>query len=145
MKLFTILVAAFAAFISAVVVPAPDLHPVEERGAVNIGGDFTTGLVEMITHFPGTKEIKKLFICMRKDKNWMVDYGRRGEGIVTFSNVPTKCCNMAQAGWNKYQKDWGKLATPVFNDPCSGGSLNKMKPSHIDKLRRMIGDGHGGK
>lgn len=145
MKLSTVLVTALATLTTAGVVPGQHPQMIEEREVVNIGGDLIFGLVEMIAGFPGIEEIKNTFECMAKDKSWTADYSKKGEGIVTFTDLPTKCCNIAQAGWKKYQKDWHKLATPVFNNPCNGGSLTKMMPSHIDKLHRVIGEGRGEK
>lgn len=141
MKPFAILVAAMATISAAIVVPSQDAQPIQDRGVVHVGTDFTSGLLGMIARFPGTKEIKETFICMRKDKHWNVDYSQKDDGIVIFTDVDPKCCNTAQDGWKKYQKDWSKFATPVFNDGCTGGALTKMGPAHIDKLHRMIGDG----
>lgn len=146
MKFFTLSVALLATFTTASTIPAaPGSHPIDERGVVKIGTDFTSGLLDKIAKFPGTKEIKDTLLCIRKDKHWKVDYSKKGQGVVTFTNVPPKCCNTAQAGWNKYKQDWQKLTTPVFNTDCTGGTLTKMKPSHIDKLHRIIGDGNHGK
>lgn len=144
MKPSTVLIAVLATFTTASAISALDPQPIEDRGVVKIGTDFTSGLLDKIAKFPGTKEIKQTFLCIKKDKHWKVDYSKKGQGIVTFTNVPPKCCQTAQDGWTKYRQDWQKLTTPVFNTDCTGGALTKMKPSHIDKLHRIIGEGNRG-
>lgn len=139
MKPSTILVGTFAIFIPASALP-PHTQP-SERGIIKIGSDFTSGLVNIVNHFPGSKDAQKILHCLKQHKTWKADYSHKEDGTITFSNMPSMCCEMAKESWGNYKKDWVKVSTPLFHTPCDGGQLNNMKPQHIEMLRKIVGDG----
>lgn len=134
MKFSTIIVGTLAAFTTASAVPSLENA---ERGL-----DFGKDLIDKINNFPGAKEIKGIFMCIKKDKKWKADYSQGEDGIVTFSKVTPKCCNKAKDAWSKYKDDWSKLAVATFNDPCDGGKLSGMTPENVKRLEGIIGPGH---
>lgn len=134
MKFLTILIGTLATFTTASAVPSSENT---ERDL-----DFGKALIAKINNFPGAKEVKGIFTCIKKDKTWKADYSQGDEGIVTFSNVTPKCCNKAKDGWSKYQDDWSKLAVATFNYPCDGGMLSGMKPENVKRLESIIGSGN---
>lgn len=62
MKFSAILITTLAAFVTASAVPSTQ-HQNTARGL-----DFAQGLVEKINNFPGEKEIKDIFSCIRQDQ-----------------------------------------------------------------------------
>lgn len=140
-----ILIAAMATISAAIVVPAQDAQPIQDRGVVNIGSDFPAGLLDMVAKFSGANQLLDLLTCMKMDphKRWRADYSQKDNGVVFLTDVQPACCSMVMHYWVENHEDWSKIFTPHVNlgEECTEAWLTKMKPADIDTLRGVIGDG----
>lgn len=132
----TILVGLLAAFATASVVRSPQPNP-EPAGLEGI-----QNLVDTVNNFPGLDAVMAIFKSLKKDKTWKADYSDKANGHVKMTDVEQPTCELAKTKFQEYEKDWSKYVKATFNTPCNGGDLRGMKEEHIDKMRKMIGDGH---
>lgn len=138
MKLSTVVFGTLAVFATASVVRSPQPDP-EPQGLQSL-----QEMITFLSEFPGLHDIQQIRRALKKDKTWKADYSEKSKKKVTFSNFGEKLCAVAQKGFKKNEKAWGKYCKATFASPCPGGVnvLSGMEEGYIDKLRKYIGDGN---
>lgn len=150
MKLLTIALGTLAA-LCTMTSAMPTTPEQELELAARADAGFVSDIVDEAVEVPGLKEFEAIKKCIKEDKTWKAIWNlvEAGIGILLFTEMSAKCCEMAKEASTKYEEDWkesgyiiGVDYSPDSPAPCNSGAVFSNNLEFLEKLHKDLGDGH---